>query len=372
MSRVRTTLILAAAFLGAPLIGVMLKGNTVANYLRFPPATLKPGASSFSWIVFIAVGLFILISTLPFWHRLWKKKSQPKPADTHLARNPFPRWGIMAATGVILFWILAWSRFDWFESLQRFTFFPLWFCFIILLNALAVQRFGTSLLTARPRYFALLFPVSAVFWWAFEYLNRFVQNWYYIGISEIGGGQYLAEASLAFSTVLPAVISVQFMLLRTDWFSTGYSDLPPTPWITSKAFWSGIAVASVGGLIFMGWNPNLTYPLVWILPGLLWIANQRWNDYINRMLKDVAGGDWTLVWTSACAALICGFFWELWNLHSLAKWIYTIPALDRFHLFEMPLLGYAGYLPFGVICTLVSNSLLTCGTDEGDEYTTSL
>jgi hypothetical protein len=51
--------------------------------------------------------------------------------------------------------------------------------------------------------------------------------------------------------------------------------------------------------------------------------------------------------------LICGFFWELWNWKSLAKWIYTVPFVERWHVFEMPLLGYAGYLPFGLECLLV-------------------
>ena len=50
------------------------------------------------------------------------------------------------------------------------------------------------------------------------------------------------------------------------------------------------------------------------------------------------------------AGLVCGFFWELWNICSLAKWIYSVPFVDRFHVFEMPLLGYAGYLPFGIEC----------------------
>jgi hypothetical protein len=55
----------------------------------------------------------------------------------------------------------------------------------------------------------------------------------------------------------------------------------------------------------------------------------------------------------ALAALVCGFFWELWNFGSLARWHYSIPYVQRFHVFEMPLLGYAGYLPFGVTCALV-------------------
>ena len=52
----------------------------------------------------------------------------------------------------------------------------------------------------------------------------------------------------------------------------------------------------------------------------------------------------------ALAALTCGFFWETWNYFSLARWTYAIPFVQRFHLFEMPVLGYGGYLPFGLMC----------------------
>ena len=54
----------------------------------------------------------------------------------------------------------------------------------------------------------------------------------------------------------------------------------------------------------------------------------------------------------AIAALICGVLWELWNYRSLARWEYTIPFVQRFEVFEMPLLGYAGYLPFGLVCVV--------------------
>ena len=47
--------------------------------------------------------------------------------------------------------------------------------------------------------------------------------------------------------------------------------------------------------------------------------------------------------------------WELWNFGSAAKWHYAIPYVERFRLFEMPLLGYVGYLPFGVLCVLVAD-----------------
>jgi hypothetical protein len=72
----------------------------------------------------------------------------------------------------------------------------------------------------------------------------------------------------------------------------------------------------------------------------------------------VTRGNWSQVVTAALAALICGFFWEMWNVHSLAKWVYSIPYVQRFHIFEMPILGYAGYLPFGLECAVIGDWVL--------------
>jgi len=71
-------------------------------------------------------------------------------------------------------------------------------------------------------------------------------------------------------------------------------------------------------------------------------------------------GDWRPLLQPALAALICGLLWELWNFGSLAKWHYSIPYVQRFRVFEMPLLGYAGYLPFGVECALVMDLVARC------------
>ena len=59
----------------------------------------------------------------------------------------------------------------------------------------------------------------------------------------------------------------------------------------------------------------------------------------------------------ALAALACGFFWEMWNYFSLAKWEYSVPLVHRFLIFEMPLLGYGGYLPFGLECMVIGAML---------------
>ena len=50
----------------------------------------------------------------------------------------------------------------------------------------------------------------------------------------------------------------------------------------------------------------------------------------------------------ALGALICGFFWEMWNHHATVSWEYNIGLFDFARIFQMPLLGYGGYLPFGL------------------------
>jgi hypothetical protein len=42
------------------------------------------------------------------------------------------------------------------------------------------------------------------------------------------------------------------------------------------------------------------------------------------------------------------FFWEMWNFFSYPKWIYHVPWVSYLYIFEMPLLGYGGYLPFAL------------------------
>jgi hypothetical protein len=71
----------------------------------------------------------------------------------------------------------------------------------------------------------------------------------------------------------------------------------------------------------------------------------------------MSAGDWSGAVGAALAAIICGGFWEMWNYFSLAKWEYSIPLVHRFKIFEMPLLGYAGYLPFGLECVVIGDML---------------
>jgi hypothetical protein len=216
------------------------------------------------------------------------------------------------------------------------------------MNALAARRSGRSPLTNRTGWFLALFPVSALFWWLFEYLNQFVHNWHYTGIDPADPWDYFLQATLPFSSVLPAVAST-WAWLRTFPRLEGVT-LPAIPGHPALA-WLALA-GGISALVGIAIRPDALYAMLWLAP-LLVLCGLQQLFLGESYFAPVARGDWRRVLQPALAALVCGFFWEMWNYGSLAKWHYSIPYAQRFHLFEMPLLGYAGYLPFGIECAVI-------------------
>jgi len=253
-------------------------------------------------------------------------------------------------------WFLAWTRFQWLEPLQAYTFLPLWLGYIVSVNSLTYSRTGHCLLINRLCFFLALFPLSSLFWWFFEYLNRFVQNWHYQGVEDFSTGVYILHASLCFSTVLPAVQSTVEYLAS---FSRLAAPLKNWHQVTVRkpAIWGWLLLALTGpSLAGISIYPDFLFPMLWVAPFLI-ITGVQAVCGEDTIFRDLAGGDWRAVWLPALGALICGFFWEMWNINSLAHWQYSVPFVQRFHIFEMPVLGYGGYLPFGLECMVVSRML---------------
>jgi hypothetical protein len=250
-------------------------------------------------------------------------------------------------------WVLAWNRFPWFSAFQAHTFTPLWVGYILIVNGWTFRRTGQCMLSDSPRTFVALFPVSAAFWWSFEYLNRFVQNWYYIGAQGLTPWQYVLHATIPFSTVLPAVHSTMELLASFPAVTAGMDRLPSLRWHKQRWAAPALLMGASAGLIAIGIWPASLFPLVWVAPLLLITALQLLAGQ-ETIFTGAENGDWSDLWLAAVAALVCGFCWEMWNSQSLAHWEYAIPAVHGFKLFEMPLLGYAGYLPFGLECLAVT------------------
>lgn len=355
----RKTMLMAAfplLLLGLPLAGAALRGIPLYHYLQFPPRTGMVSQPGFSLGAFLVIAFIAGLFTAPFIIRhLAALCHRPKRGRTEPRR--FPWWGWAALAGLAGAWILAWNRFPWFLPWQRLTFFPLWFFFIITINAWVIHRQGKSPMTAHRGRFLLLFPLSALFWWFFEYLNRFTQNWFYQGTGDLTPWQYGVEATLAFSTVLPAVVSLRALILTFPSLQRGFSDAWRLPFIGTTRFYALLFLFAIAGLFGAGALPVVAFPFMWVSPLFLWVVLQRLRGKESRLMQDIRGGDWRLLYGSALAALVAGFFWEMWNYWSLARWVYTVPFVQVLPLFEMPLLGYTGYIPFGVECAVIAEEV---------------
>jgi hypothetical protein len=368
----RTSLKLAVMLLlllGLPPLGIWLVGKPVEQYLEFPPLTRYVQHAGFSWMGFVFLAAVNVAMLAPLVVALWRTRRPPRANTLRLIRlrgasaddppkpratagHAFPWWGWLGLSITALDWVLAWSRFGWFEALQPFTFSPLWIGYILIINALTYRRTGHCMLSDRPRYFLLLFPASAALWWFFEYLNRFVQNWYYVGIDDLGPVTYVLYATPPFATVLPAVLGTKEFLESFPWLDHALQGWRSV-WVRHPRLvgWAMLLLAAVG-LTGIGIWPDSLYPLLWVSP-LLVITSLQAISGERTVFSSVTRGDWRRIYCSAIAALICGFFWEMWNFHSAAKWVYTVPYVYRYLVFEMPLLGFGGYLPFGLECAVI-------------------
>jgi hypothetical protein len=365
---------------GLPLLGVWLAGKPVAAYLEFPPTTQVVAHEPFSWPVFIGLAVVIVGMLAPFVMCMRRASSLAagSTADpNHAARlalherraspGSFPWWGWLALFWTMGWWFLAWTRFEWMHPLQPHTFAPLWFGYIVLVNALTCRRTGHCMLLHRPRYFLSLFPLSAAFWWFFEYLNRFVQNWHYAGGGELTEWEYLVRATLPFATVLPAVLGTAECLTASPRCSAGLDRFVMIEFKNRMTWGLAILTGSAVGLVGLGLWPDYLFSLVWVAPLLLITSLQLIRDE-PTIFSETVYGDWRTLSTAAFAALICGCFWEMWNFYSLARWEYAVPFVQGFKLFEMPLLGYAGYLPFGLECLAVADLCLSRKFSGGVAY----
>jgi hypothetical protein len=358
-------LILAAMLLGLPLGGVYWAGYPMSRYLEFPPKTTYVSQAPFSGIAFALYALLISACLAPLIIKACQSRKEVEPR-TQPPRS-FPWWGWLGLVCGAMAWVLAWTRFDWFAGLQPHSFTPLWLAFILVINGLCYRYKGECMLLNRPVYFLLLFPTSAAFWWFFEYLNRFVQNWFYTG-PEFSSWEYFWYATLPFSTVLPAVLGLRDWILSTHWFQKKFCNFSSFRIPHPKTLAALTLVVSASGLAGIGVWPNALFPLLWVSPLLIILSLQTLMGE-RHILSELAVGNWSALVAAALAAIICGLFWEMWNYYSLAKWTYSIPFVHRYQIFEMPLLGYAGYLPFGLECAVIGSMLarvVPAGRQNGD------
>jgi hypothetical protein len=89
----------------------------------------------------------------------------------------------------------------------------------------------------------------------------------------------------------------------------------------------------------------------------------------NKSLFDfLSEGNWKPFICLITGCIICGFFWEMWNYYSYPKWVYHLQLANFFHIFEMPVLGYLGYIPFSLELFAIYNLINGIFGNKIDNY----
>ena len=258
-----------------------------------------------------------------------------------LPQAAFPAHGSVGVVLALVFWAVNWGG----TGLRTFwAFFPMWLGYCLAVDGLVLWRTGTSLLTRDWRKYVGLFLVSAPVWWIFEALNLRTQNWSYTGISVFTPLAYAFWTTLSFTTVVPAVFGTAELAASFGWVKRlvrGPIIRPDRP--TTMSFfalgWSMLALLLIWPKIFF---PFIWFSLYFILEPLnVWLGRRSLADWLRT-------GDWRPVIALWIGVLMTAFFWEMWNYFSYPKWIYHVAWGGWLHVFEMPLLGYGGYLPFAL------------------------
>lgn len=267
-------------------------------------------------------------------------------ADSKVGARPggrpnFPLYGWLGLFLVLAFWVLNWTlpgpRTHW-------AFFPMWLGYCLGVDALVRWRTGTSLLTRSWRRYIGLFILSAPGWWLFEVLNLRTHNWMYLGAGQFTAAEYAFWTTLSFTTVMPAVLGSAEFVSSFAFIKR----MPAGPLLRPTCDATvGFFVAGWVMLALLLFRPDSFFPFIWISvyfilePLNVWMGNHSLADYTRLR-------DWRPVVALWLGVLLTAFFWEMWNYLSYPKWVYHVAWGDWLHIFEMPLLGYGGYLPFSL------------------------
>jgi hypothetical protein len=242
---------------------------------------------------------------------------------------------------IAIWWPIAWLQL---RPISDYYFFPLWLGYILTVDGLVGLRTGTSPWLRSRRLFLGMFVLSTPFWWLFEGLNVFLENWTYILAPGTGTIEYILLSTLSFSVVIPAVFCTVELIAS---FRVGERLPGLGQWQFSERGLRLFQVTGVIMLILIALTPRYTFPLVWLaLFFIIEPINYRLGQ--NSLSNYTHHGNWAPVWNVWIGTTLTGFFWEMWNVQALPKWEYNVPFVDVWRVFEMPILGYFGYMPFGL------------------------
>jgi len=221
--------------------------------------------------------------------------------------------------------------------LADYTYAILWWGLLLVVDRYNNQRRGLSLWNGRFRHFLLItLPTSVLLWLLFELMNLPAPQWRYKGGLENIHVQVLF-GFIAFTTVIP-------IMVESYWLFAGRFCLPAR---FSRWFYKWRVLSILTGLVFAAipfFNEKFWFNQgIWLTPALILLPFTTIRKCASPTI---------FVRALALSALLAGFCWECLNYWSRTHWEYLILP-NTVHLFQMPVPGYLGFIPFALTALVV-------------------
>lgn len=218
-----------------------------------------------------------------------------------------------------------------------------WTGYILFIDSLIFKLKGSSLIATRTKQFLVMLPLSVGFWLIFEFYNVFLENWHYTNLPDQIWVRFIGY-TWSFATIWPAILLTNELIMTLRIFDK--KTFAPKR-ISARVLYSSIALGAIFLAIPVVFPSPYLAVLVWT--GFIFLLDPV--NYLNReksILKEIENGSLEVFLSLLLSGLWCGLLWEFWNFWAIGKWIYTVPILADVKIFEMPVIGYLGFLVFAV------------------------
>lgn len=259
----------------------------------------------------------------------------PSPADGRYKTSQ-----IFMLLGLCAFVLSSAQAYHGHEPFATWYFDFAWWSYILFIDGWVYRRRRESLLLSHPARFLFLAVWSVALWFLFEAFNLRLRNWSYVNLP---GNLPLRWAGyfLAFATVVPGLLETADLVDSASLIQAG--KVKPLGW-KKRVEPYFVALGALMAALPLLW-PKFFFPLVWgAFLFLLEPLNERWGA--ASLLSEWRTGSLKRFYLLLIAGLFCGGLWEWWNFWSKAQWIYSVPWVGEWKIFEMPVLGYLGFPPF--------------------------
>jgi len=246
------------------------------------------------------------------------------------------------------FWVgaasLLISNIGVFLRIEPFVtfFYPfVWWSYVVMIDGLVFRLKGFSLFSRLKTKALLLIIVSFLFWEFFEFLNKRTINWSYF-VPSLPFITRKIFRFLSFSTVLPIILEtyelLDFLVKR---------EIRVRAWnLANKPDLLWISLGIILFLLSIIW-PKYFFWCIWL--ALIFILDPWTKNISGESLSvQLSKGNFRTLSLLVATGILIGFLWEGWNYWAGIKWQYNVPFVGEWKIFEMPILGYLGFVGFSI------------------------